>query len=177
MRVEVVDALHGRVVGVVDDMVLRRNDGLPAYNLAVVVDDAAQGVEEVVRADDLLSSTPRQVHLGALLGLPVPAYLHVPLVVGADGERLAKRHGARTLADLAGTTAGRPRRSGPRCSARWASPPTAWCPPTASLLRTFARSALPREPWRFDPAALPTDLAAGPRVGRRRVAGYLSRRP
>ena len=88
-----VDGLHGPVVGVVDDLVLRRSDGVPAYNLAVVVDDAAQGVEEVVRADDLLPSTPRQAHLASLLGLPVPAYLHVPLVVGADGDRLAKRHG------------------------------------------------------------------------------------
>ena len=95
------DRIHGRYEGVVDDVVLRRNDGTPAYNLAVVVDDAEQGVEEVVRADDLLPSTPRQVHLATLLGLPVPAYAHVPLVVGPDGDRLAKRHGAVDLGDLA----------------------------------------------------------------------------
>lgn len=95
------DALHGAVEAVVDDVVLRRNDGLPAYNLVVVVDDAEQGVGEVVRGDDLLTSTPRQVHLGRLLGLPVPRYLHVPLVLGPDGARLAKRHGAVTLADMA----------------------------------------------------------------------------
>lgn len=93
------DARHGRVTAVVDDVVLRRNDGLPAYNLVVVVDDADQGVEQVVRADDLLSSTPRQAHLARLLGLPVPTYLHVPLVLGPDGHRLAKRDGAVTLAD------------------------------------------------------------------------------
>jgi len=98
-EVVVVDALHGRVRGVVDDVVLRRNDGLPAYNLVVVVDDAAQGVEEVVRGDDLLASTPRQAHLATVLGLPVPRYLHVPLVLGPDGSRLAKRHGAVTLAE------------------------------------------------------------------------------
>jgi glutamyl-tRNA synthetase len=105
-EVAVVDALHGVVRGVVDDVVLRRNDGLPAYNLVVVVDDAAQGVEEVVRGDDLLPSTPRQAHLAHVLGLPVPRYLHVPLVLGPDGSRLAKRHGAVTLADA--TAAGIP---------------------------------------------------------------------
>jgi glutamyl-tRNA synthetase len=94
------DAVLGEVSGVVDDVVVRRNDGVPAYNLAVVVDDAAQGVTEVVRGDDLASSTPRQIHLALLLGLPIPAYAHVPLVIGPDGERLAKRHGAVTLSDL-----------------------------------------------------------------------------
>ena len=73
---------------------------MPAYNLAVVVDDAAQGVTQVVRGDDLLSSTPRQILLQRLLGLPTPEYLHVPLVLGTDGERLAKRHGAVTLSQL-----------------------------------------------------------------------------
>lgn len=106
VAVAVDDALHGTIRGVGDDVVLRRNDGLPAYNLVVVVDDADQGVEEVVRADDLLSSTPRQAHLARVLGLPAPAYLHVPLVLGPDGARLAKRHGAVTLADA--TRAGVP---------------------------------------------------------------------
>ena len=95
-----VDDLVGAVSGLVDDVVLRRNDGVPAYNLAVVVDDAAQGVTQVVRADDLLTSTPRQIHLLDLLGLSIPGYLHVPLVVAETGERLAKRHGAVTLNDL-----------------------------------------------------------------------------
>jgi glutamyl-tRNA synthetase len=93
------DRLRGRVEGRVDDVVLRRTDGIPAYNLAVVVDDAAQGVGEVVRGDDLLASTPRQIHLARLLGLEPPTYAHVPLVLGPDGARLAKRHGAVTLAD------------------------------------------------------------------------------
>jgi glutamyl-tRNA synthetase len=96
------DRLHGTVVGTVDDVVLRRNDGVPAYNLAVVVDDAAQGVDEVVRGDDLLTSTARQIHLQELLGHPRPDYVHVPLVVGVDGDRLAKRDGLPlTIAELA----------------------------------------------------------------------------
>lgn len=99
--VTIVDRLVGAVTRPADDIVLRRNDGVPAYNLAVVVDDVDQGVEEVVRGDDLLSATPSQAHLLDLLGLPRPAWAHVPLVVGADGQRLAKRHGAITLAELA----------------------------------------------------------------------------
>jgi len=97
-EVEIIDLLHGIQRGTVDDLVLRRGDGTPAYNLAVVVDDAAQGIEEVVRADDLLSSTPRHAHLMDLLGLERPTWAHVPLVL-ADGDRLAKRHGSVTLQD------------------------------------------------------------------------------
>ena len=99
--IALVDGIAGPFAGAVDDVVLARADGVPAYNLAVVVDDADQGVTQVVRGDDLLSSTPRQVHLQRLLGLPQPEYLHVPLVLGEDEQRLAKRHGAVTLADLA----------------------------------------------------------------------------
>jgi glutamyl-tRNA synthetase len=69
--------------------------------LAVVVDDAEQGVDQVVRGDDLLSSTPRQSYLASLLGLAVPEYAHVPLVLNRDGARLAKRDGAVTLGELA----------------------------------------------------------------------------
>jgi glutamyl-tRNA synthetase len=100
-RVTIVDRLAGPITRPSDDIVLRRNDGVPAYHVAVVVDDADQGVEEVVRGDDLLGATPSQAHLLDLLGLPRPAWAHVPLVLGPDGQRLAKRHGAVTLADLA----------------------------------------------------------------------------
>jgi glutamyl-tRNA synthetase len=97
--IAVADRIHGIIGGAVDDFVVRRNDGGYAYNLAVVVDDADQGVAEVVRGDDLLDSTPRQRWLGRRLGLPSLSYAHVPLVLGPDGARLAKRHGAVTLAD------------------------------------------------------------------------------
>ena len=94
------DVVAGPTATVIDDMVLLRNDGVPAYNLAVVVDDAAQGVTQIVRGDDLLHGTGRHIHLQKLLGYPTPQYVHVPLVVGPDRERLAKRHGAITLEDL-----------------------------------------------------------------------------
>lgn len=104
-RVAFEDRLLGPAEGVVDDLVVRRNDGAPAYNLAVVVDDAAQDIGEVVRGADLAETTPRQVLLGRLLGSWAPGreprFAHVPLVLGPDGARLAKRHGAVTLADRA----------------------------------------------------------------------------
>jgi glutamyl-tRNA synthetase len=99
-RVVFEDRLLGRCEEEVDDFVVRRNDGAPAYQLAVTVDDAAQEIGEVVRGADLVDSTPRQLLLAHLLGLPaVPRYAHVPLVLGPDGRRLAKRHGAVTLAE------------------------------------------------------------------------------
>lgn len=82
------------------DFVVWKSAGTPAYQLAVVVDDAAQGVTEVVRGDDLLTSTPRQLLLYEALGLTPPRFVHVPLVVGPDGRRLAKRHGDTRLGTL-----------------------------------------------------------------------------
>src|SRR6059058_1750882 len=83
------DRLLGPYSSPVDDFVVRRNDGAFAYNLAVVVDDADQGIEEVVRGADLLETTPRQVWLAGRLGAPAPHHVHVPLVLGRDGSRLA----------------------------------------------------------------------------------------
>jgi glutamyl-tRNA synthetase len=100
-QVTFTDRVCGETTGAVDDFVVRRNDGAYAYNLAVVVDDADQGIGEVVRGADLLDSTPRQLWLGERLGLPAPGHAHVPLILGPDGARLAKRHGAVTLADRA----------------------------------------------------------------------------
>ena len=84
----------------VGDFVLQRADGLWAYQLAVVVDDALQGISHVVRGEDLADNTPRQIHLQHALGLPTPRYLHTPLVTGANGEKLSKQNGAQAL-DLA----------------------------------------------------------------------------
>ena len=82
----------------VGDFVLTRADGLWAYQLAVVVDDAAQGITHVVRGQDLADNTPRQILLQRALGLPLPQYLHTPLVLGANGEKLSKQNGAAGVA-------------------------------------------------------------------------------
>ncbi len=98
------DGVHGAqsvdVRAAIGDFVVARADGIPAYQLAVVVDDAAMGVTDVVRGDDLLASTARQILLYRALGLPVPRFAHVPLVAGEDGARLAKRHAALSLGEL-----------------------------------------------------------------------------
>jgi glutamyl-Q tRNA(Asp) synthetase len=91
---------HQHLCEAVGDFVLKRADGLWAYQLAVVVDDAAQGITDVVRGEDLADNTPRQILLQRALGLPTPRYLHTPLVLGANGEKLSKQNGAAAL-DLA----------------------------------------------------------------------------
>lgn len=143
---EVEDEIHGAYRGVVDDFVLRRGDGTPAYNLAVVVDDAEQGIDQVVRGDDLLPSTPRQAYLATVLGFPIPRYAHVPLVLNRDGKRLAKRDGAVTLADRAalGETPREVVALLANSLDRTGSTPTA-------LLDGFRPDTLPREPWTLDP--------------------------
>ena len=94
------DAVYGPQTGVVDDFVLRRSDGVFSYNFVCVVDDAYQGVTQVCRGRDLLSSVARQNYLHQLLGSTPPSWAHVPLVLNQKGERLAKRDGAVTLAEL-----------------------------------------------------------------------------
>lgn len=83
----------------VDDLVILRSDGTPVYNLAVVSDDHAQGITHVIRGDDHLSNTPKQVLLYRALGYPEPVFGHVPLILGTDGKRLSKRHGATAVGD------------------------------------------------------------------------------
>jgi glutamyl-tRNA synthetase len=135
------DVLHGDFTGVVDDFVVRRGDGVAAYNLAVVVDDAAQGVDQVVRGDDLLSSSPRQAYLAALLGYPEPMYAHVALVLNEDGARLAKRDGAITLAEI-----------GPDRALRQIAESLGYSGHTVEqMLMQFTPDALPRHPWTYRP--------------------------
>lgn len=148
--------IDDRVVGIssgsVDDFVVRRADGGAAYQLAVVVDDAAQGVEEVVRGDDLLSSTPRQIWLARVLGLEATTYAHVPLVLGPDGRRLAKRHGAVSLGDLreVGVAAGELLAT-MAASLGLTEPGEAVASPR-HLVDRFDPADLHLDPWIFDPA-------------------------
>lgn len=135
----VTDLLHGRVEGAVDDFVLVRNDGVPAYNLAVVVDDAEQGIDQIVRGDDLLSSAPRQAYLASLLGYAQPTYAHVPLALNTDGKRLAKRDGAVTFRELAA--------KGIAVRALILESMG------MKTVEDFDPSRLPREPWIFVPPA------------------------
>ncbi len=98
------DLVHGEMVFQnedLDDLVILRSDGSPIYNLAVVSDDASQGITHVIRGDDHLSNTPKQIQLYEALGLPVPVFGHVPMILGPDGKRLSKRHGATAVADYA----------------------------------------------------------------------------
>ena len=140
------DVWAGEVTGVVDDFVVRLNDGVWAYNFAVVVDDIAQGVDQVVRGDDLLSSAPRQAWLTRLLGGIPPQYGHVPLAMGPTGVRLAKRDGAVTLADLAALGVGPDQvLSILAASLDLAAPGQPVT--TAGLLERWDPALLPRRPW------------------------------
>ena len=130
-EVEFRDAVHGAqrrdVAAETGDFVVARADGVPAYQLAVVVDDAAMEVTEVVRGDDLLASTARQLLLYRALGLAAPRFAHVPLVDGEDGTRLAKRHGALSLHEL------RERGADPRAVAGLLAALSGLAPPGARL--------------------------------------------
>lgn len=142
----VTDLFAGEVTADVDDLVLRRGDGVVAYNLAVVVDDAAVGVDQVTRADDLLTSAPRQAHLAHLLGLPEPVFAHVPLAVSPSGARLAKRDGAVTLRDRLerGESAAEVVE---RIGLSLGLP---GCRSARDVLERWDPATLPREPWVVD---------------------------
>jgi glutamyl-tRNA synthetase len=96
-EVVVEDLVHGRVVfsnSELDDLIIARADGTPTYNFCVVVDDMDMGVTHVIRGDDHLNNTPRQINMFAALGARIPVFAHVPMILGADGAKLSKRHGA-----------------------------------------------------------------------------------
>lgn len=158
------DLVRGRIEQHVEvsvgDFVLRRGDGVYAYQLVVAIDDAAMGISHVVRADDLLASTARQILLMRLLGAPesaIPSYAHVPMVMGPDGDRLAKRAGSATIRQL--RQRGLPRDEivgqlayglglvGTEGSARAMSP------------REVAASLRPPATWRKEPWPIPSDWA------------------
>lgn len=148
------DRLNGDSMVAVDDFVLCRADGVVAYNLAVVVDDAGAGVDQVVRGDDLLETTQRQVYLQHLLGWPTPEYIHVPLVLGPTGDRLSKRDGAVGLRDQLALGA----EPGQVLSllARSFEPnaPDGELADIGGVLKHFEVEAIPRQPWILDPAEL-----------------------
>jgi glutamyl-tRNA synthetase len=96
------DAVHGRIAfhgRDLDDLVILRSDGTPIYNLAVVSDDIAMAITHVVRGDDHISNTPKQIALYRALGVPIPVFGHVPMILGPDGKKLSKRHGATAVGD------------------------------------------------------------------------------
>lgn len=134
------------------DFVIHKSDGTPAYQLAVVADDHAMGITEVLRGDDLLPSAARQQQIYAALGWQPPAWTHVPLVTGTDGRRLAKRHGDTRLSTLREQGIPPERLLGLLAySCGWLDTPR---PCSASeLLDRFTLATLPRTPWVFDSAA------------------------
>jgi glutamyl-tRNA synthetase len=151
------DGVHGARIDDVEeqvgDFVLRRADGIFAYQLAVVVDDAAMQITDVLRGDDLLTSTGRQLLLYDALGLRAPRFAHVPLVLGPDGARLSKRHGAvgvRALRDRGRTAS--------QVLALLASTLNLCAPDeevtAKDLIARFDLSKLPRTPTTLDPAAV-----------------------
>ncbi|MBB1471573.1 MULTISPECIES: tRNA glutamyl-Q(34) synthetase GluQRS [unclassified Luteimonas] len=154
-RIAFDDGAHGRIVQdvarEVGDFVLRRADGPWAYQLAVVVDDAAQGITDIVRGADLLDSTPRQLLLQQALGLPRPRYLHLPLVLGADGRKLSKSLHAMPVDDA---------RPLPALRAAWRALGQDPCalPPRAALAPFLAAAVAAVDPARIPQA--PVAIAA-----------------
>ena len=153
--VEFADAMHGPcradVAAECGDFVVCRNDGIAAYQLATVVDDAFQGVTEVVRGNDLLGSTPRQLLLYQALGLTPPRYLHVPLVLDAGGQRMAKRRDSKRLAALRSAGVPAARVIGLLAgSCGWATAGEEIMP--AGLIGRYDLTKLPRQPVQPDSA-------------------------
>jgi glutamyl-tRNA synthetase len=149
-----VDRVHGRVApSRGDDFVVKRADGPYAYQLAVVVDDIAMGITEVVRGADLLTSTPWQIALHRALGREPPSFLHVPLVLGPDGERLAKREASAAIAEFRAAGVAAERIVGRLAHTLGLAGPDEACRP-ADLVERFDPARLPTAPTVLDPERL-----------------------
>lgn len=144
----VVGVVSQDVDAVVGDFVLQRHDKVASYQLAVVVDDAHSGVTEVLRAEDLLVSTPRQIQLGEALGFSIPHFAHVPLLLGKDGQRLAKREGAVTVSAF--REAGVPAQRVVGLLAQWSGLGDGSPCSALELVATFSLSKVARNPARVD---------------------------
>ncbi len=151
------DAVHGDVTfdaKELDDFVIFRSDGTPTYNFATVVDDAAMGITHVIRGDDHLSNTPRQVMVYEALGAPVPVFAHISMILGADGKKLSKRHGATSVEEF--------RDAGYLPDAfvnylallGWSPDGETTIVPRDVLASTFSLDRVSKNPATFDPAKL-----------------------
>lgn len=151
------DAVHGDVTfdaKELDDFVIQRADGTPTYNFATVVDDAAMGITHVIRGDDHLSNTPRQVMVYEALGAPVPTFAHISMILGADGKKLSKRHGATNVEEY--------RDAGYLSDAfvnylallGWSLDGETTIVPRDVLAREFSLDHVSKNPATFDPAKL-----------------------
>ncbi len=151
------DAVHGDVTfdaKELDDFVIFRSDGTPTYNFATVVDDAAMGITHVIRGDDHLSNTPRQVMVYEALGAPVPVFAHISMILGADGKKLSKRHGATSVEEF--------RDEGYLPDAfvnylallGWSPDGETTIVPRDVLASTFSLARVSKNPATFDPAKL-----------------------
>ena len=151
------DAVHGDVTfdaKELDDFVIFRSDGTPTYNFATVVDDAMMGITHVIRGDDHLSNTPRQVMVYEALGAPVPTFAHISMILGADGKKLSKRHGATSVEEF--------RDQGFLADAfvnylallGWSPDGETTIVPRDVLARTFSLDRVSKNPATFDPAKL-----------------------
>ena len=137
-----------------DDFVIFRSDGTPTYNFATVVDDAAMGITHIIRGDDHLSNTPRQVMVYEALGAPIPVFAHISMILGADGKKLSKRHGATSVEEF--------RDAGYLPDAfvnylallGWSPDGETTIVPRDVLASTFSLDRVSKNPATFDPAKL-----------------------
>lgn len=151
------DAVHGQVTFAareLDDFVIFRSDGTPTYNFATVVDDAAMKITHVIRGDDHLSNTPRQVMVYEALGAPVPVFAHISMILGTDGKKLSKRHGATSVEEY--------RDAGYLSDAfvnylallGWSPDGETTIVPRQTLAKTFSLEHVSKNPATFDPKKL-----------------------